>query len=52
MIRDTCLLFYIYLERDSNLEVLYEESSMDREPVSYEDVLDAPSSSEADPVDL
>ena len=44
-------LIDLYLERDSNLEALYEDSLADREPVSYEDVLDALSGSEADPAE-
>ena len=37
--------------RDSDLEALYKDSPADPEPVSYEDVLDAHSGSEADPAD-
>ena len=44
-------LIDLYLERDSDLEALYEDSPADRDPVSYEDVLDAPYSSEADPAE-
>ena len=44
-------LIHLYPEQDSYLEALYEDSPADQEPVSYEDVLDAPSGSEADPAD-
>ena len=46
------LLIDHYLEQDSDVEVLYEDSPADQEPISYEDVLDAPSGSEADSADL
>ena len=42
----------LYPERDSNLEALCEDSPADQEPVSYEDILDAPSSTEADPAEV
>ena len=42
-------LLDLSLERDSDLEALYEGSPTDREPVSYKDILNAPSSSEVDP---
>ena len=42
-------LIDFYPEQDSDLEALYDISPADPEPVSYEDVLDAPFSSEANP---
>ena len=42
-------LIDLYLEQNSDLEALYEDSPADQELVSYEDVSDAPSGSEADP---
>ena len=42
----------LYPERESDLQALYEDGPADREPVSYEDILDAPSVSEADPAEL
>ena len=42
-------LIDLYLKWDADLGDLYEDSPADREPVSYNDVLDAPSGSEADP---
>ena len=44
-------LIDLYPECDSDLEALYKDSPADWELVSYEDILDAPSSSEADPAD-
>ena len=41
----------LYPEQDSDLEALYADSPADREPVSYEDALDAVSGSEADPAE-
>ena len=38
----------LYLEWDSDLEALYEDSPAFRKPVSYEDILDAPSGSEVE----
>ena len=46
-----CLIDF-YLEWDSDLEALYDDSPTYWELVSYEDVLDDPSSSEVDPADL
>ena len=44
-------LIDFYPKQDSYLEALYKDNPADQEVLSYEDILDAPSSSEADPAE-